>query len=112
MCNFLTRTITSVNYFVTQIHGSADCCREDPILDLPITIGTYPILLSNTLGLNSTITQQPTPLAAYPSNNYGLPSATTNVEPTPPYPSAPSFSSVDGIGKAFCRFSQFVVLRA
>lgn len=85
---------------------------------MPITIGTYPILLSNTLSQNSTITQQPTPLASYPSNNpFGTQSqpidtfnSTSN--PTAPYPSAPSYSTIpdsDGIGKyIFLNLHRFV----
>lgn len=81
-----------------QVRGNADCCREDPVLDIPITIGTYPILLSNVIGQN-TITQQPTPLAPLASFNYEEPAAA----PLLPYgdsgATAPPFSSIEGIGK-------------
>lgn len=70
-------------------------------MDIPITIGTYPILLSNTLGGNTAITQQPTPLASYPSQNYGEPVTIPLIPPTEPmapHATAPPFASIEGIG--------------
>lgn len=69
------------------------------------------------MGQNTSITQQPTPLAPYPPNNYGMPTIAPTVptlpeyptdsvhiplnpNPSPPYPSAPTFSTLpdsDGI---------------
>ncbi|KAJ6636592.1 Arrestin domain-containing protein 3 [Pseudolycoriella hygida] len=94
-----TSNIVKVSYLL-RIKGCADCCREDPVLDLPITIGTYPILLSNVLGQTTTITQQPTSLAPYSSNGYAAPNTHPSAVPTDSFqtiPSAPTFSSDEGI---------------
>ncbi|KAG4069557.1 hypothetical protein HA402_006923 [Bradysia odoriphaga] len=90
-----TSNIVKVTYRL-RVRGSAGCCREDPVLDIPITIGTYPILLSNVLGQN-TITQQPTPLASYPSNNYNEPAILPLLPSEDSGPTAPPFTSIEGI---------------
>lgn len=91
-----------------QIRGPSDCCREDPVLEIPIVIGTYPILLSNVLNQNTTITLQPTPLAPYPSENFREPVHTPLHAPpdsidagagAAAYPSAPPIAAGGDFGK-------------
>lgn len=67
---------------------------------------------------NSTITQQPTPLAAHPApgSDYvriplsGPTDSSTIVQPTAPFPYDPAFSTVDGIGKLFVNFHKLSLL--
>lgn len=100
--------------FVLQIIGSVAACHSDPVIELPVVIGSYPILDNPQPGMmnsyppvnpmpmpsvpmNNVISQQPTaPSVPSIQNGYPLPyaSPSTNVDgnssSTLPYPSAPS----------------------
>lgn len=71
------------------------CCHSNPVLDLPITIGSYPIqdvtpsgypsTVVDSFTTNNVISQQPSAPQPYEQNNYGV-----------PYPSAPFPFPSDG----------------
>lgn len=98
-----------------QIDGSTGCCHLNPYMQIPITIGSYPILdepqlygYPTAIPATSVITQQPSAPASAPSVGTASKATTSNgsERPSAPFPENGKFLSYTF--DLFCQKSQLI----